>query len=313
MFMKHNMIQMTEIFSSIDLGTNTCILTVLEGDRSDPMSWKILTDQVTIVRLGKGVDINRKFLPEAMERTFNCLKEYSKIVTSFGVDPKDTIAVATSSSRDSSNAPEFFSKIQKETGFVFRVLSGDQEAKASFLGALLPGMDPLNCVVIDIGGGSTEFVSQAGGASLDIGSVRFTERFLKSDPVTDQEFWACEAEIDREIRTLSSWRTGLSQNMELVGVAGTVTTLASWHLGIEAFDRSRLDGLMLTTGDVHRMVEELKWRSIEERRGLTGIEGERADVLLAGAMILWRTMEILRLPCVKVATRGLRFGVFRLK
>jgi exopolyphosphatase/guanosine-5'-triphosphate,3'-diphosphate pyrophosphatase len=166
--------------------------------------------------------------------------------------------------------------------------------------------------VIDIGGGSTEFMAISGGKSLDIGSVRFTERFLKSDPVSDDEFWAAQDAIDLELQKLSPWRSSLGSEVTLVAVAGTATTLAAWHLGLEHFDAARIDGQVLTRGDVHRMVEELKWRTVEERKKLTGVEAPRADVLLAGAMILWRSMEVLNFSACQVSTRGLRFGVLNL-
>ncbi|MEK7691559.1 MAG: Ppx/GppA family phosphatase, partial [Bdellovibrionota bacterium] len=161
-----------------------------------------------------------------------------------------------------------------------------------------------------IGGGSTELMDhRGGGRSLDIGSVRFTERFLKSDPVTDAEFWACQAGLDSEIQTLRSWRAGLSDQDRLLGVAGTLTTLASWHLGLREFSRERIDAAILTRGDVHRMVEELKWRTKVERATLPGVEEGRAGVILAGALILWRVMEILDFGDCRVSTRGLRYGV----
>jgi exopolyphosphatase/guanosine-5'-triphosphate,3'-diphosphate pyrophosphatase len=163
--------------------------------------------------------------------------------------------------------------------------------------------------VIDIGGGSTEFRSLDRGLSLQMGSVRFTERFFKSNPVTDTEFWAARDAVDETLAGARAWRDSVSPETELIGVAGTVVTLAKCQLALPTFDAAAIDGAELTRGDVHRLVEELKWRTIDERKALPGVESGRADVLLAGALILWRSMEVLGFPRLRVSTRGLRYGV----
>lgn len=298
--------------SSIDLGTNTCLLLVADWDPVRKRVARVVSDDSTIVRLGKGVDQDRRLDPDAMKRTLACLAGYAKIVRDAGLDPAQTVAVATSSARDSANGAEFFARVAAETGFRFRTLTGDEEARYAFEGGLLPGLEPTASAVIDIGGGSTELMSAEGGKSLDIGSVRFTERYLKSDPVTDEEFWACQHAIDEALDGLKPHRQAMGQGTRLVAVAGTATTLAAFQLGLEKFDARAIDEATLTRGDVHRMAEELKWRTVEERKRLTGIEAGRADVLLAGALILWRAMERLGFPECRVSTRGLRFGVLGL-
>lgn len=301
--------------SSIDLGTNTCLLLIAEVGEvgSETVVTRIAGDWSTVVRLGQGVDQDRRLHPDAMDRTLRCLKGYAGIVREAGLDPVETVCVATSQARDARNGAEFFARVEAETGFRFRVISGDEEARASFRGGLLPGMDPARSAVIDIGGGSTEFMAlhqgRPHGVSIDLGSVRFTERFLRSDPVTDAEFWSCEKAIDDAIGVLQAWRAGLPPELALVAVAGTATTVASMVLGLQEFDRDAIDRSELHRGDVHRVVEELKWRTVAERRQMTGIEEGRADVLLAGALILWRAMELLRFETCRVSTRGLRFGV----
>lgn len=298
--------------SSIDLGTNTCLLLIAEFDPGRGEVARVVEDHNTVVRLGQGVDRDRRIHPEAAERTIACLRRYAERVRARGLDPSATIAAATSQARDARDGAEFFARVEGETGFRFRTLSGAEEARATFRGGLLPGMDPARSAVIDIGGGSTEFMAAGGGRSLDIGAVRFTERFLKSDPVTDEEFWAAQAAADAELARLADWREGLAEGTELVAVAGTATTLAAWQLELVRFDAAAIDGLWLSRGDVHRHVEELKWRTVAERRELPGVEEGRADVLLAGALILWRAMELLRFPGARISTRGLRYGVLTL-
>jgi exopolyphosphatase/guanosine-5'-triphosphate,3'-diphosphate pyrophosphatase len=301
--------------ASIDLGTNTCLLLIAEYDPSARAVTEVVSDTHRIVRLGQGVDRNRMLTAEAKARTLACLKEFVGIVRKNGIDPREVVGVATSQARDAKNGAEFFHEVEKATGFQFRTLTGEEEARYTFLGALLPGQAPSSTAVIDIGGGSTEFMAEIDGRlqgkSLDLGSVRFHERFLKSDPVTDAEFWACEAEIDRVVKTLGPWRAQVSASVRLVGVAGTVTTVGQWFLGKTAYSAKELDGLRIHRGDVHRLVEELKFRTVRERMAMTGIEEGRADVLLAGTLILWRVMEILGFAEVTVSTRGLRFGVLR--
>lgn len=294
------------IRSSIDLGTNTCLLLIADQKGQD---FSEIRDLSTVVRLGEGVDKSREFRPESMRRTLDCLKVYAEEVRNAGLDPRETICVATSQARDARNGVPFFDQVEKETGFRFQVISGEEEARLTFLGGLLPGMDPSRSAVIDIGGGSTEVIARHGGRSIDLGSVRFTERYLKSDPVTDGEFWACQDAVDEQLFLLLPWREKLEENTELIAVAGTPTTLAAWFLGLPHFDARSINEVILSGGDVHRMVEELKWRSVAERSRLPGMEPRRADVILTGALILWRAMELLRFPFCRVSTRGLRYGI----
>ncbi len=294
---------------SIDLGTNTCLLLIADIDVERRKVQEIIVDESSLVRLGRAVDASGKFTEEGKQATLDCLKRYQRIVEKQGLQPRDIRCVATAGARGAKDAQEFLDEIWDETRFKFEILSGSDEAQLSFNGALLEGMDPAQSAVIDIGGGSTEYMSKMGGLSLDMGAVRFTERYLTSDPVTDDEFWVCRAKIDEELRSVKPWRNFLNDDTRLVAVAGTATNLGSWFLNQDTFDRNRLDQTVLQTGDVHRMVEELKWRSVKERGQLPGIELGRADVILAGALILWRSMELLGFQECHISTRGLRFGI----
>jgi exopolyphosphatase/guanosine-5'-triphosphate,3'-diphosphate pyrophosphatase len=300
--------------ASIDLGTNTCLLLVIDGER-------VLHDESRVVRLGQDVARTGRLHPEAMERARACLQDYVKIAGGLGVPANEILAVATAQARDASDAKPFFGGLEQALGLRFRILSGDEEACATFLGAAVAGSDPSRMVVMDIGGGSTELVAQAGsagtlsGESLGIGAVKITETFLPSDPVTDSEFWAAEDSIDRELRKMLEWRKGLQARtgeLQFTAVAGTAVTLAMLQAGMTEFKASEIDGFILTRGDAHRLVEDLKWRTIEERKALPGMEPKRADVILAGAMIFWRAMEVLDFPVARISTRGLRYGVFSL-
>jgi exopolyphosphatase/guanosine-5'-triphosphate,3'-diphosphate pyrophosphatase len=308
--------------ASIDLGTNTCLLLIQEVTSSGEEI--ILHDESQVVRLGEGVDLAGELNPEAMERARACLGIYAQTAKRFGVEPGAILAVGTAQARDAKNASQFFASIQRELGIQFRVLSGDEEARATFLGAALPGIPSSLMAVMDIGGGSTEIVALPDstgsilGESLNIGAVRMTERWLKSDPVTDSEFWKCEEEINEALLKLKPWRKSLRQRLGgrepiFVAVAGTAVTLAMLEQSISVYERTAIDGLRLTVGDAHRLVEELKWRTVGERKRMIGMEPKRADVILAGAMIFWRAMEELEFKELRISTRGLRYGVFSLQ
>ncbi len=299
--------------ASLDLGTNTCLMLVAEWEPAARRVDRVVADCSTIVRLGQGVDRARRLADEAMDRALDCLKRYADEAKRHGIEPSQAVAVATSQARDAANGVEFFERVRAATGFQFRTISGAEEARYTFRGGLLPGMDPARSAVIDIGGGSTELMAERSGQSVDVGSVRFTERFLKSDPVKDDEFWTCQDAIDSALGPLAgAWREVLPADCQLVGVAGTCTTLAAWHAGLVQFDAQKIDQMTLTRGDVHRLVEELKWRTVKERLALPGVDPGRADVLLAGALILWRALELLSFPDVRVSTRGLRYGILEM-
>lgn len=270
---------------------------------------KALADYARIIRLGEGVDKTRCLQPDAIERTLTCLVEYRKIISKAGLSPGDVVCVATSQARDAENGGDFFARVEIESGFRFRVISGKDEARLSFMGSLLPGMEPSDHAVVDIGGGSTEFVTAKEDRSIDLGSVRFTERYLKSDPVIDEEFSICLNEIDSKLEELVDWRSSIPSDMQMLAVAGTATTLASWHLRLREFDAAEVEKVQLTSGHLLRMVKDLKRMTVAERRDQVGIEPKRADVLLAGAMIMWRTMEALDFQTCNISARGLRYGV----
>lgn len=307
--------------ASIDLGTNTCLLLVVE---EGPEGRRVLHDESNVVRLGQGVAATRMLQPEAMERARECLAKYAEIARALGVAPGDIVAVGTAQARDAGNAREYFERIERELGIRFRILSGDQEARATFLGARLEGMDTRRMAVMDIGGGSTEIVAMPDptggmlGTSLGIGAVKITEKHLLTDPVTDAEFWAAEDAVNQAVRTLKPWREEWARKIApidsggepvFVAVAGTAVTLAMVQGGLAEFDPARVDGLRISRGDAHRLVEELKWRTIDERKRMTGMEQKRADVILAGALIFWRVMEELDFKEAVISTRGLRYGV----
>jgi exopolyphosphatase/guanosine-5'-triphosphate,3'-diphosphate pyrophosphatase len=303
------------IRAAIDLGTNTCLLLVVEWDESRGMISKVLGDYATVVRLGEGLDLQRTLQPPAITRTLTCLREYSERVISAGGRPEATICVGTSQARDAKNSADFFSRVKRETGFNFRILSGDEEARYTFRGALPPEISSDTAWVLDIGGGSTELIGAAGEKSIDVGSVRFTERHLKSDPVTPAELTHCQSLIEQALVSFDfakTYRRAHPEGFNLVAVAGTATTLAAWHLGLPHFDPVAVGSVILTRELLETMVLRLRALSAAERRKLPGMDPLRADVILGGALILLSTLRYLEVDACRVSTRGLRYGVMAL-
>jgi exopolyphosphatase/guanosine-5'-triphosphate,3'-diphosphate pyrophosphatase len=272
--------------ASLDIGTNsTRVLVALPVDGK----LDILDRRNTITRLGQGVGASGRLASEAVERTLDCLRGYREILDRHGVE---RVRVATTSAaRDATNRDEFFDAVEALVGTRPELLSGDEEGRLSFRGAtgeLDPGSGPF--LVVDIGGGSTEFIVGTdrveGVMSVDVGCVRLTEKFLLHDPPQPEELTACISLTDayledvvREIPTVSEART-------LVGLAGTITTVAAVEIGLETYDRDRIHHFHLTREAAEDVFRTLATESRAERIHNPGLEEARADVIVAGCCVL---------------------------
>lgn len=292
--------------AGIDIGTNTILLLVAEVTGKGVT---VKEDHLTVVRLGQGVDKNKKFHPEALARADACFAHYQKILAQYpGIDIR---AIATSGSRDASDSPTYFASVKERFGIEVQVVSGPLEAKLSFYGAL-SGLedDPKTIAVLDIGGGSTEIVALDQGElvrhSFDLGCVRMTERFL-SDPATPEEL----KKLRDYIRDTIDQKNALLQRVrdkKLVGVAGTATYLASIHLGLSKFDPLKVDGARVTREELKGLEERLCALTAKEKIGLGGMDQGRADVIASGAIILGAVMDASGMKSYQASVRGLRFG-----
>lgn len=298
--------------AGIDVGTNTILLLVADVDGERGRIDRVLEDHVRVVRLGQGVDKNRAFLPEAMDRARACFREYAQTLRKYpGVEVR---AVATSGSRDAVNSEDFFEEVRREAGIAVRVISGEEEAQLSFRGAL-PGdaADPASIAVLDIGGGSTEIVGkeERGEAlfrySFDMGCVRLSERFLLSDPPEDSQIQKLQDFVREELAKQAHIVQAL-KGRELVGVAGTATYLASSALGLDRFDPEKVHGASLTRDSVRSLRERFQRLPAAQRLGIGGMDRGRADVIVAGASILEEVLVAARLSGLTVSVRGLRYG-----
>ncbi|MFJ4921316.1 exopolyphosphatase [Streptomyces sp. NPDC088725] len=285
--------------AAIDCGTNSIRLLVADAD---PATGELvdLDRRMTIVRLGQGVDRTGRLAPEALERTFAACREYAGIIRAHGVSGTDAIRfVATSASRDAENRDEFVRGVVDILGVEPEVITGDQEAAYSFTGATkeLPGHD--SYLVVDIGGGSTEFVvgddEVRAGKSVNIGCVRLTERHLQkdgvlSDPPAHDEIAAIRADIEAAL-DLAEKTVPLREPRTLVGLAGSVTTVAAIALGLTEYDPTAIHHSRIPYDQVKAITDRLLAATHDERAAIPVMHPGRTDVIGAGALILLAVME----------------------
>jgi len=253
-----------------------------------------LLREMRITRLGEGVDHSHHISEEALDRTLMVVREYAELIAMFGAT--DVRFCATSAVRDADNADAFGDGIEGILDVRPVVLAGVDEARASFLGATRD-LERTRTLVVDIGGGSTELVVGAGdeiqwSVSLDVGSVRLTERFLAGDPPSVAEVTDCIRHLDSVLRPVVAQ---LDPVDTLVGVAGTVTTIAAHALALPSYDPTRIHLARLSIDDVHAACRSLVQMSVADRRALPFMHPGRADVIGGGALILDRLVDLLPL------------------
>jgi exopolyphosphatase/guanosine-5'-triphosphate,3'-diphosphate pyrophosphatase len=290
--------------AAVDCGTNT--IKLLIGDLPD-----VAVRESRLVRLGQGVDATGRLSDEALARTFAAIDEYAELVAAH--DVARIRFCATSATRDASNAAEFSEGVLARLGVRPEVLSGAEEAALAFSGAVrdlrVPPAEPV--LVVDIGGGSTELILGAAGGpdaadSMDIGSVRLHERHLRSDPPTLDEVAACVRAIDEH---LDRCPVDPALAATVVGVAGTVTTVAAGVLDLPAYSRDAIDQSVLAVDDVHAMVDRLVGMTVVERLALPYMAPGRADVIGAGALILSRVLRRTTVPTLLVSESDILDGI----
>ena len=279
--------------AAVDCGTNTVKLLVADIDTAAGTQ-DTLVREMRIVRLGQDVDRTGRLADVALERVFAAVDEYAATVSAHQVDA--VRFVATSAVRDAGNADVFARGIEQRLGVRPEVVSGDEEAALSYDGATRDlGDVPAPIAVLDIGGGSTELIlgdahrHVRAARSLDIGSVRVTERLMPSDPPTPGELAAARDVVDAALDTLPSYDVRVGDARTLVGTAGTVTTVAALLLGLTAYDRSRVHGATFPRADVDALVERVLAMTVAERETI-GVPSGRSDVIGAGGLILDRVL-----------------------
>ena len=276
--------------AAIDCGTNSLRLLIADVDAAAGTVSDLVRD-MEIVRLGEGVDQSRRFSAAALGRTLAACRDYARRIDS--LDVEKVRFVATSASRDATNRDEFFDGVRAALGVDVEVVTGNEEAALSFAGAtqeLLANKEVAPpYLVVDIGGGSTEFVlgSTAVDAarSVDVGCVRLAERHLRSDPATPEEIRAARADIGRALDLVEKV-VPLRDATTLVGLAGSVTTVAALALGLPEYDPQRIHHSRITVSSVHEVTDRLLAMTCAQRKALPVMHPGRADVIGAGALVL---------------------------
>ncbi|HEY7143464.1 MAG TPA: exopolyphosphatase [Streptosporangiaceae bacterium] len=291
--------------AAVDCGTNSLRLLIADVDPARGTLTDV-TRQMEIVRLGQGVDATGRLAAGALARTLTALAGYAAVIEAHPVQA--TAMVATSAARDAANAADFARGVNEILGVTPQVLSGDQEARLSFAGATAeltrPGQAAPSCpppyLVADIGGGSTEFVlgpgwpaggslpaGQLSAVSVDIGCVRMTERHLRSDPPRPAEIAAATADIDAALSVVAA-KLAVPSARTLLGLAGSVTTVAAIALDLPGYDAARIHHARIPAATVHEVTAGLLARTRAERALIGVMHPGRVDVIGAGALVLDR-------------------------
>jgi exopolyphosphatase / guanosine-5'-triphosphate,3'-diphosphate pyrophosphatase len=279
--------------AAVDLGTNSTRLLVAD------VEGHVLTEvrrRTVITRLGEGVDDGRRLLPVPIARVRGALDDFGREAEALGVERM--LAIATSAVRDAENGGKFLREIGRSYGFATRLLSGDEEAELTLRGVRTGGDLPAGTLVIDVGGGSTELIGDDLRVSLDVGSVRLTERFLHSDPPTADELEQAAAAV-RDLLPDASFA-------HAVGVAGTVTTIAALELG--GYDPEQVHGYRIPRARVEAQLERLAALPLAERRELPGLEPDRAPVIVGGVVVVREALRRFDLAELEVSERDLLTG-----
>lgn len=293
--------------AAVDLGTNSTRLLVADVDDGRISD---VARQTRITRLGEGVDERRRLLPGPIARVRNVLTDFRRTADSLGAER--TLAIATSAIRDAENGEAFLGEVEWSYAFKTRLLSGHDEALLMFRGVTSERTLEHGRVIVDIGGGSTELV--AGGPdgvrwhdSLDIGSVRLTERFLHSDPPRQEELedaaTAVSALLAERIPTEIR-----SDTRSAIGVAGTITSIGALALGLEEYDRERVHRFELTAEALDEQLRRLASVPLEERRSMRPLDPDRAPVIVGGAVIAGEVLAYFELGELEISERDILDG-----
>jgi exopolyphosphatase / guanosine-5'-triphosphate,3'-diphosphate pyrophosphatase len=294
--------------SSIDIGTNTILLLIVNTDDNSILS--VLHDEQQIPRLGKGVDERRLISKETFSRILPFFQHYVHVSKEYAVDR--ILAAGTSALRDAVNREDFCSFIFENTGIRIEILSGDEEAEWTYRGGISGfSAKASQFTVLDIGGGSTEIITGThhtilSKKSLDIGCVRISERFLHSDPPSQKQISEARLFLKQAFATI--------QNEHLdttfpIGVAGTLTTLGAIQLQLQSYDPIKITGYSLKKEEVSEIVQRLQMMTIEQIRAIPQISPGRLDIILAGSLILEEFLFATGISSITVSDRGLRYGL----
>jgi exopolyphosphatase/guanosine-5'-triphosphate,3'-diphosphate pyrophosphatase len=280
--------------AALDLGTNSTRLLVADVDGRGRDAKLVTVERRTqITRLGQGVDRDRALHPDAIERTLAALREYRTVIDELGAER--IRATATSAARDATNRDDLFDPIEQVLGTRPELLAGEDEARLEFIGATAGLTEPSPYLVVDVGGGSSEFIvgtdEPEALTSIDVGCVRLTEQFLRSDPPTAEELSQAVSVVRDQLADLGRLFPAMLSAPTVVGTAGTVWTLAAIELGVDPGRSDLIDHFRLTRAAAEDVFRTLATEPIEQRRHNPGLEAGRVDVIVGGAIVVVGVMR----------------------
>jgi exopolyphosphatase/guanosine-5'-triphosphate,3'-diphosphate pyrophosphatase len=296
-----------ERYAAIDVGSHSVLIHIAEKDEKGEL--KTLLDSSIITKLGEGLKETGVIKHEAMERTIHVLRDFMDKVREHKV--KEVAAIGTMALREAKNSKEFIEKVAKELDLTIQVISGEEEARMSHLAVVAGlGIKDEDIVIFDIGGGSTEFIFSKGYEiskrfSINVGALILTDGFLKSDPVKRQELDSLLAHLDGTFSKME-----FPQKVDrAVGMGGTITSMTAVECQLVQYDPDVVQGATLELSSVERQMELYLRKTIEEKRAIGGLQPMTADIILAGAAILYSLMKRLGVGSILVSDRGIRHGL----
>lgn len=296
--------------AAIDIGTNTVLLLIAEVEGKEIIT---MHEEQRIPRLGRGVDEDRVINEQAVNRLLQALEDYKVLLNEQYPEVNEVIVTATSAVRDAQNRDDILRQVKKKTGFEVRLLSGKEEAEWTLIGALSVLSESYRdeAVILDIGGGSTEIAYSRKNElldshSFDMGSVRFTERFLKHDPPLPDEINRCRRELEN---FYASKPFHFTDSVKAVGVAGTCTTLAAVLSGMKSYSAEKINGYVIELPALMNFIENYSKQphTVMLKQNPQLLEG-RSDIFLAGLLILKGFMKFYHFNSITVSTGGIRHG-----
>jgi exopolyphosphatase/guanosine-5'-triphosphate,3'-diphosphate pyrophosphatase len=254
------------------------------------------TKVLEMTRIGKGVNKTKRLSDDAMDRSIDALRKFKDLAIDYGAS--EIKAIATSAVRDALNKDEFITRVKEELGMEIDVISGEKEAELGFAGVIYGNMSKSqDILVIDIGGGSTEFIIGVGNeikyrTSIDVGAVRMTDKHISTDPISDDEFNNLAQNIEKILRDVIV-KIKEYNIEEVFGIGGTVTTLAAIDQNLDIYDRNKVHNYKLKTYEIEDMIDRFKSLNNDARKKIKGLQPKRADIILAGSIILYEILKAL--------------------
>ena len=293
------------MFATIDIGTNSVLLLI--GKALPDKNVRIIEDHATVTRIGQNLSKTNLISEESSVRTLDCLIQYSKLCAKHSVT--NVAIVGTYALRQAKNSENFLREVKNATGWEIEIISPEREAQLTFNASTHDFGE--NIIVIDIGGGSTEFICKNNWKSFSIGCVNLTENYIKNDPPNDHEINELRTHVHNLFNLqLDPLSYAHPHDRVFVATAGTATTLMAMKLELRNYSAEKVHGQELKLTDLRNIIDLLKSKSINDRKNLIGLAPERADIILPGALILHEAMSYLGFTSVTISDRGVRYGLF---